>query len=114
MKTYLARVVFMTAAVLNIPAVSADECEPIQAFIQLGQSASKCVAAVQTNSREAREVMANYRYCSEVKLIRTAVEKSVDEMKPGRINHCANKQQREYTAAATALQKMYQLELRLK
>ena len=47
-------------------------------------------------------------------MIRTAIEKSVDEMPPEKVNQCANARQKEYTAAATALQKMYQLELRLK
>jgi hypothetical protein len=94
--------------------VFADECDSVNAFIQLGQSASKCVAAVQANNKEAKETLHNYRYCSEVTMIRGAIEKSVETMPAEKINQCANKRQGEYTAAATALQKMYQLELRLK
>jgi hypothetical protein len=94
--------------------VFANECESVNAFIQLGQSASKCVTAVQANNKEAREILHNYRFCSEVRMIRGAIEKSVDEMPVEQINQCANARQNEYTTAATALQKMYQLELRLK
>ena len=94
--------------------VFADECESVSAFIQLGQSASKCVAAIQANNKEAKETLQNYRYCSEVTMIRGAIEKSVETMPAEKVNKCANDREAEYTAAATALQKLYQLELRLK
>ena len=73
--------------------VFANECEPVDAFIQLGQSASKCVAAIQANSEAAKETLSNYRPCSEVKMIRTAVEQGVDKMPAEQINACASKQQ---------------------
>jgi hypothetical protein len=94
--------------------VMASECEPVTAFIQLGQNAGKCVAAVQANNKEAKETLANYRHCSDVRMIRGAIEQSMEQMPAEKINECANTRQKEYTAAATALQKMYQLDLQLK
>ncbi|KPK12665.1 MAG: hypothetical protein AMJ68_01080 [Acidithiobacillales bacterium SG8_45] len=114
MKSCLVRAATTGAILLFSPASFADQCEPIFAFIQLGQTADKCVAAVQKNNKEAKDTLQNYRHCSEVRMIRGAVEKSVNEMPADKINQCANDQQKEYTAAATALQKLYQLELHLK
>jgi hypothetical protein len=114
MKKSLVSAVTMGLGLLVSAPVFANECEPITAFIQLGRTAEKCVAAVQANNAEAKDILHNYRSCSEVRMIRSAIEKSVDEMPAEKINQCANTRQNEYTAAATALQKMYQLELRLK
>ena len=114
MKIYLAPAIALSMSLFVATPVFANECEPITAFIQLGQTADKCVAAVQKNNKEAKDTLQNYRHCSEVRMIRGAIEKSVDEMPSEKINQCANTQQKEYTAAATALQKLYQLELHLK
>lgn len=47
-------------------------------------------------------------------MIRVAIENKLNSMSPAKINKCANKQQKEYTAAATTMQRLYQLELSLK
>jgi len=102
------------AMVLILPVAQADECDPVQDFIALGDRANKCVVAVRLNQREAVETFENDAHCKGVRSTRSGVEDIVGKMPPAAVNRCANKNQRLYTGAATALQKMYQLELSLK
>ncbi len=114
MKKGISIILALSGAMLVVSVAQADECGPVKSFIQLSDSANKCIVAIQKNHKESRDVIRNYRYCSEVRLIRVAVENKLNSMPTARINKCANQQKKEYTAAATTLQKMYQLELSLK
>lgn len=104
----------LSGLMLLAPVAWADECGPIKSFIQLSDNASKCISAIQKNHKESRDLIRNYRYCSEVRMIRVAVENKLNSMSQARINKCANKQRKEYTAAATTMQHLYQLELLIK
>ncbi len=106
-------VLVLSGLILLAPVAWADECDPVKSFIQLSDSADKCIAALQKNHKESRDLIKNYRYCSEVRMIRVAVESKMNSMSSAKINKCANKQQKEYTAAATTMQRLYQLELSL-
>lgn len=104
----------LSGLMLLVPVAWADECEPVISFIQLGGDAGKCIAELQKNYKDSHNLINNYRYCSEVRLIRVAVENKVNSMSADKINKCANKQRREFTAAATTMQRLYQIELSLK
>ncbi|MFV1996572.1 MAG: hypothetical protein ACC641_01050 [Acidiferrobacterales bacterium] len=91
-----------------------DECDSVQTFIQLGDRASECIAAIRLNNSQASDVMKNDPNCKDVRSRREGVEDSVNNIAQATVNQCANKNIKNYTAAATALQKMYQFELSLR
>lgn len=107
-------ILVISGLTLLAPVAWADGCDPVKSFIQLSDSANKCISALEKNHKERHDLIKNYRYCSEVRMIRVAVEDKVNSMSPAKINKCANKQQKEYTAAATTMQRLYQIELSLK
>lgn len=114
MKKVTKIILVLSGFILLAPVARADECDPVKSFIQLSDSANKCITALEKNHKESRDLIKNYRYCSEVRMIRVAVEDEVNSMSPAKINKCAKKQQKEYTAAATTMQRLYQIELSLK
>lgn len=94
--------------------VLADQCLPVANFISLGQKAEKCVSEINLGKTPANSVLSNYGYCTNVRDARGDVEKKVGALPPATINTCAEKNIQAYTAAATAIHRLYQIELSLR
>jgi len=124
MPTFVKTFLVVSGLVLVMPVTQAyecdpeetlvDECAPVQTFIQLGDRANKCIAAIRLDRSQASEVMKNDSSCKDVRSTREGVEDKVNKMEQATVNRCANKNQKNYTAAAMSLQRIYQLELSLR
>jgi len=95
-------------------AALADQCLPVTNFISLGQHAEKCVSEINLGKTPADRVLASYGYCTNVRDARSDVEKKVSALPPATINTCAEKNIQAYTDAATAIHRLYQIELSLR
>ena len=91
----------------------ADKCVPVNNFIILGKQAEKCVSKIKLGKNSVNDVLSNYGFCTNVRDTRGDVEKGVKKLSVATINSCAKKDLPAYTAAATAIHRMYQIELRL-
>lgn len=92
----------------------ADQCVPVDNFIALGKSAEKCVSEINLGKNKANDVLANFGYCANVRDTRDDIEKKMNQLPVATMNRCAEKDMQSYTAAATAIHRLYQIELHLK
>lgn len=104
--------ILIVASLLPGAAV-ADQCSPVTNFIKLGKKAEKCVSQINLGKTPANDVLSNYGYCTNVRDARGDVEKKVSALSPATINGCAGKNIQAYTDAATAIHRLYQIELSL-
>ena len=92
----------------------AGQCKPVIQFINLGKKAEKCVSKIETGDTLAGEVMAHYGFCTNVRDEREQIQDQMKTLPATTLNNCAEKDLQAYSNAATALQRMYQIELQMK
>lgn len=100
------------SAIPNLAA--ADQCASVDQFISLGKQANKCVVKIQAGETPADTVLKDYGFCSSVRQSRGDVEKQMNQLPVAAFNKCAQRNLQAYTDAATAMHKLYQIELGLK
>jgi hypothetical protein len=93
---------------------AADQCGSISQFISLAKQADQCVVKIRKGDEPADSVLKGYEYCSNVRQFRGDIEKQMNELPVATFNQCAQKNLQAYTDAATAMHKLYQIELGLK
>lgn len=91
----------------------ADQCRPVTQFIDLGKKAEKCVSRIQSGEQKANDVLASYSFCANVRNERDGVQNRIKQLSAATINTCAERDLQAYTDAATAIQRLYQIELQL-
>ncbi len=104
--------VFAFAVLLPLTSL-ADQCQPVENFIALGEKAKKCVQRINQGQSKANDVLSTYGLCTNVRSTRNDVEKKVSELPVATVNTCAGKNLQAYTDAATSIHRLYQIELRL-
>jgi len=92
----------------------AGQCKPVIQFINLGKKAEKCVSKIEAGDNKVDEVMAHYGFCTNVRDERDQVQDQMNTLPATTLNNCAGKDLQAYSNAATALQRMYQIELQMK
>lgn len=92
---------------------SADSCKPVIQFIDLGKKAEKCVQKIQSGDAKANDVLAHYGFCANVRDARDGVQNQMKKLSATTLNSCAEKNLQAYSDAATAIQRLYQIELQL-
>jgi hypothetical protein len=90
-----------------------NQCVPVKNFITLGENAEKCISEIRLGKQKANDVLANYGFCTNVRSVRDDVEKKISQLPPAMMNRCAEQNLQAYTDAATAIQRLYQIELQL-
>lgn len=105
-------IVAMAPAVSSLAA--ADQCLSVDQFISLGKQADKCVVKIQAGETSADSVLKEYGFCSNVRQFRGDVEKQMNQLPVATFNKCAQRNLHAYTEAATAMHRLYQIELGLK
>jgi len=100
--------------VLSAGTAAADPCKPVLQYINLGKKAEKCVSKIRADNNQANRVLAHYGYCTGVRETRDQVENHVKKLSATTLNSCAEKNLQAYSDAATAIQRLYQIELQLK
>ena len=103
-----------TTSLLFSGLASAGQCKPVIQFINLGKKAEKCVSKIEAGDTKAGEVMTHYGFCTNVRDERDQVQHQVNTLPATTLNNCAEKDLQAYSNAATALQRMYQIELQMK
>ena len=103
-----------TTSLLFSGLASAGQCKPVIQFINLGKKAEKCVSKIEAGDTKAGEVMTHYGFCTNVRDERDQVQDQVNTLPATTLNNCAEKDLQAYSNAATALQRMYQIELQMK
>jgi len=93
---------------------AADQCHSVDQFISIGKQADKCVVKIQSGEKAADSVLKDYGFCSNVRQVRGDIEKQMNELPVATFNKCAQRNLQAYTEAATAMHKLYQIELGLK
>jgi len=93
---------------------NAGQCNAVVQFINLGKKAEKCVSRIEAGDNRANEVLAHYGYCANVRNERDQVQDRLKTLPATTLNSCAEKDLRAYSDAATALQRLYQIELQMK
>jgi hypothetical protein len=93
------------------PTAFADPCGPIQEFVQLGGMADQCLATTRAAGKAATAVFQSADECRAAREGHAAVEAKLAAMPKKQLDECARQNQAAYTAAATSLLRIYQLEL---
>lgn len=111
---FVSKLFLPLAACLPVSLFASDQCVPVNDFIVLGKSAERCVLEIKLGKEKANDVLAKYGFCTNVRDAREDVEKKLHQLPPATMNSCAKRNLQAYTDAASALQRLYQIELQLR
>jgi len=104
----------LTTSLLFPAIASAGQCKPVIQFINLGKKAEKCVSKIEASDNKVDEVLSHYGFCTNVRNERDLVQDQIKTLPATTLNNCAEKDLQAYSNAATALQRLYQIELQMK
>lgn len=104
----------LVSSLLVFANANAGQCKTVIQFIDLGKKAQMCVSRIEKGENEANEVLAHYGYCTNVRNERDQVQDRMKTLSATTLNACAEKNLQAYSDAATALQRLYQIELQMK
>jgi len=107
-------IAFLATSLLFSGIASAGQCKPVIQFINLGKKAEKCVSKIEAGDTKIGEVMTHYGFCTNVRDERDQVQDQMNTLPATTLTSCAEKDLQAYSNAATALQRMYQIELQMK
>jgi len=109
---------FLYASIVSFLLVSgnagAGQCTAVAQFIDLGKKAEKCVSRIENGGGRANDVLTQYNYCTNVRNERDQIQDRMKTLSATTLNACTEKNLQAYSDAATALQRLYQIELQMK
>lgn len=106
--------ILLVSSLLVFANANAGQCKAVIQFIDLGKKAEMCVSRIEEGESKANDVLTHYGYCTNVRNERDQIQDRLKMLSATTLNACAEKNLQAYSDAATALQRLYQIELQMK
>jgi len=105
---------FLGICIVSTATANADSCKPVDQYINLGKKAEKCISKIEAVNTRAGEVLLHNGFCTHVREARDQVQSHIQQLPASTLNSCAEKNLQAYSDAASAIQRLYQIELQMK